>query len=179
MGVEDLSVRGMLRSRRMSRRVADAAMSRLISRTTTKVREAGGEVATAPRNYPSTRMCSGCGGRTSQIPPGLAGLRIRRWTCERCGSVHDRDVNAAKNLDPGRLRKTNDAASCAESENARGEACQATAAGRAGGLDEAGSANARNPHAGATAPGALANDGGTCDPTTSCNESVGRGEAPG
>jgi len=44
----------------------------------------------------STQTCSCCGSRTG--PKGVAGLGIRGWTCSNCGSVHDRDVNAARNI---------------------------------------------------------------------------------
>lgn len=44
----------------------------------------------------STQTCSSCGNRTG--PRGLNGLGIRQWTCSNCGTVHDRDVNAAKNI---------------------------------------------------------------------------------
>ena len=182
VGVEDLSVRGMLRARHMARRVADAAMSRLVDRVGVKVAEAGGDVVVAPRLYASTRTCSACGGRTERIPPGHAGLAVRRWTCERCGADHDRDVNAARNLDPARLPDPIDAASCAESKNARGEACQASVSADAGGLGEAGSALARNPHAGAASPrrsGALANRPRSRDPAKACGPSVATAAAPG
>jgi IS605 OrfB family transposase len=44
----------------------------------------------------STQTCSACGVRSG--PQGIAGLGIRAWTCGECGTVHDRDVNAAKNI---------------------------------------------------------------------------------
>ena len=44
----------------------------------------------------STQTCSACGIRSG--PRGIAGLGIRAWTCGECGTVHDRDVNAAKNI---------------------------------------------------------------------------------
>jgi IS605 OrfB family transposase len=44
----------------------------------------------------STRTCSAC--HTRSGPQGIAGLGIRVWTCGECGAVHDRDVNAAKNI---------------------------------------------------------------------------------
>ena len=44
----------------------------------------------------STQTCSACGIRSG--PKGIAGLGIREWTCGDCGTVHDRDVNAAKNI---------------------------------------------------------------------------------
>jgi transposase len=44
----------------------------------------------------STQTCSACSSRSG--PKGIAGLGIREWTCGECGTVHDRDVNAAKNI---------------------------------------------------------------------------------
>jgi len=44
----------------------------------------------------STMTCSNCGGLTGP-PPGLSGLAVRQWRCKGCGSLHDRDINAAIN----------------------------------------------------------------------------------
>jgi hypothetical protein len=44
----------------------------------------------------STQICSDCG--VVGGPKGIAGLEIRGWECDACGSVHDRDVNAARNI---------------------------------------------------------------------------------
>src|SRR5262249_48986078 len=46
----------------------------------------------------TTQTCSEGGRMPSSRPRGIAGLGIREWTCEDCGTVHDRDVNAAKNI---------------------------------------------------------------------------------
>ena len=46
----------------------------------------------------STQTCSDCGALPDSRPKGIAGLGIRSWTCSECGCVHDRDVNAAKNI---------------------------------------------------------------------------------
>ena len=46
----------------------------------------------------TTQTCSCCGTIGSSSPKGRAGLRIREWTCVECGSTHDRDTNAAKNI---------------------------------------------------------------------------------
>ena len=46
----------------------------------------------------TTQACSCCGCISSNSPKGRAGLGIREWTCPECGVVHDRDVNAAKNI---------------------------------------------------------------------------------
>jgi len=46
----------------------------------------------------TTQVCSGCGTLPDSRPKGIADLGIRNWTCLDCGCVHDRDVNAAKNI---------------------------------------------------------------------------------
>jgi putative transposase len=46
----------------------------------------------------TTQTCSCCGCISSNSPKGRAGLRIREWTCAKCGTTHDRDINAAKNI---------------------------------------------------------------------------------
>jgi IS605 OrfB family transposase len=46
----------------------------------------------------TTQTCSCCGAITASSPKGRAGLGIREWTCAGCGTLHDRDVNAAKNI---------------------------------------------------------------------------------
>lgn len=46
----------------------------------------------------STQTCSHCGAISHSSPKGRAGLGIREWTCLECGTTHDRDINAAKNI---------------------------------------------------------------------------------
>jgi putative transposase len=46
----------------------------------------------------TTQTCSECGCLPASRPRGIAGLRIREWRCADCGRVHDRDVNAARNI---------------------------------------------------------------------------------
>ncbi|WP_372454011.1 zinc ribbon domain-containing protein [Actinoplanes hulinensis] len=45
------------------------------------------------RWYPSSKVCSHCGHLSEKMP-----LNVRSWTCRGCGTVHDRDVNAARNI---------------------------------------------------------------------------------
>jgi putative transposase len=44
----------------------------------------------------STQTCSACDSRSG--PKGIAGFGMRDWTCSECEAVHDRNLNAAKNI---------------------------------------------------------------------------------
>ncbi len=46
----------------------------------------------------TTQACSCCGSLSASSPKGRAGLGIREWMCADCGTLHDRDVNAARNI---------------------------------------------------------------------------------
>ncbi|MGA4540789.1 IS607 family element RNA-guided endonuclease TnpB [Uniformispora flossi] len=92
--VEDLNVAGMLRNRRLSRRVADAGFGEIRRQLTYKTRLRNGtRLVVADRWYPSSKTCSGCGAVKAKLP-----LHIRTYTCDVCGLVRDRDDNAARNL---------------------------------------------------------------------------------
>jgi IS605 OrfB family transposase len=81
----------------MAKSVLDAAWSSF--RTQLKYKAIGHGVVFAEVNEAfSTQTCSCCGVVPPSSPKGRAGLGIRRWTCSGCGSVHDRDVNAARNI---------------------------------------------------------------------------------
>lgn len=90
--VEDLNVRGMLRTRSLSRAISDSSWSEFRSMLEYKSEWYGRELIAIDRWYPSSKTCSTCGAITSSLP-----LNVREWTC-RCGATHDRDVNAAKNI---------------------------------------------------------------------------------
>ncbi|MEH0422985.1 RNA-guided endonuclease InsQ/TnpB family protein [Streptomyces sp. B21-083] len=90
--IEDLTVRNMVRNRSLSRAVADAAWSEFRGMLEYKAAWYGREVIAVDRWFPSSKLCSTCGTIRSKLP-----LNVRTWTCE-CGAVHDRDVNAAKNI---------------------------------------------------------------------------------
>lgn len=93
IGIEDLNVAGMTKNRRLAKSVMDAAMSEVGRQLVYKAPLAGSEVVIAGRWYPSSKTCSRC----SVVYVGLV-LGERRWTCDTCGTEHDRDENAAINL---------------------------------------------------------------------------------
>ncbi|MCW3819097.1 transposase [Micromonospora sp. DR5-3] len=93
VAIEDLSVRNMLRNRRLARVISDAAWGQFRSMLEYKAQWYGREVVPVDRWLPSSKTCSACG----WINTTLA-LNDRSWTCPGCGVEHDRDINAAKNI---------------------------------------------------------------------------------
>jgi putative transposase len=91
--VEDLNVAGMLRNRRLSRRIADAGWGMLRRQLAYKTGWRGGTLHVADRWFPSSKTCSACGAVKAKLP-----LRVRVFTCDHCGLALDRDLNAARNL---------------------------------------------------------------------------------
>lgn len=99
--VEDLAVRGMsarggARKAGLNRAIADAGMAELRSMLSYKAQWYGRNVVVIDRYLPTTRMCGGCAALTG--PRGREDLGVRQWVCGVCGAVHDRDVNAARNI---------------------------------------------------------------------------------
>ncbi|MET9894498.1 RNA-guided endonuclease TnpB family protein [Streptomyces sp. NPDC006465] len=90
--IEDLSIRNMVRNRCLARAVSDAGWADFRSLLEYKARWYGREVIAVDRWFPSSKLCSACGALRERMP-----LNVRTWTCV-CGTAHDRDVNAAKNL---------------------------------------------------------------------------------
>ena len=82
---------------KMAKSVLDAGWGQLRAMLEYKSRWAGVVYMEINENY-TTQTCSCCGAITANSPKGRAGLRIREWTCTGCGALHDRDINAAKNI---------------------------------------------------------------------------------
>ncbi|MER6917782.1 RNA-guided endonuclease TnpB family protein, partial [Streptomyces spiralis] len=91
--IEDLTVRTMVKNRSLARAISDAAWSQFRSMLEYKAGWYGREVVAVDRFFPSSKLCSHCGTLQPEMP-----LNVRTWTCDSCGTAHDRDVNAAKNL---------------------------------------------------------------------------------
>jgi putative transposase len=91
--IEDLNVKGLVKNHKLARSISDASWSKFIELLEYKARWYGRTISKVDRFYPSSQICSGCGTRGSKKP-----LNIRNWTCTKCGTNHDRDINAAKNI---------------------------------------------------------------------------------
>lgn len=82
----------------MAKSVLDAGWSDFRHMLRYKARLRGGGACVEVSERLSTQTCSACGALPPSRPKGIAGLRERVWRCDACGAVHDRDVNAARNI---------------------------------------------------------------------------------
>jgi putative transposase len=94
IGIEDLNVRGMLKNGRLALAIADCGFGEFRRQVDYKAPMWRSAVYVADRWYPSSKTCCVCGCVRDELP-----LSIRQWQCEGCGAVHDRDENAANNLE--------------------------------------------------------------------------------
>ncbi|WP_144126165.1 RNA-guided endonuclease InsQ/TnpB family protein [Catellatospora sichuanensis] len=92
MVLEDLAVRNLIANHTLARAISDAGWRQLRTLLEYKADGCGRNLIIVDRWFPSSKMCSACGAVAASMP-----LQIRNWACG-CGVVHDRDVNAARNL---------------------------------------------------------------------------------
>ncbi|TDE24953.1 RNA-guided endonuclease TnpB family protein [Actinomadura sp. 6K520] len=90
--IEDLNVAGMVRNHCLARAISDAAWRDLRTMLEYKADWYGRELIVIDRWFPSSKLCGRCGTIAEAMP-----LKVREWRCG-CGAVHDRDVNAARNV---------------------------------------------------------------------------------
>ena len=89
--IEDLNVKGMIKNHKLSKHIADVAWGELRRQLEYKSERKGKILIKVDRWLPSSQTCSSC-----LSPTGKKPLNIRKFTCPICGTVHDRDNNAAK-----------------------------------------------------------------------------------
>ena len=104
--LEDLSVKGMQKNHKLAKSVFDASFAKFVSMLEYKAEWYGRTVVKIDRFYPSTQICNGCGFRNTSLR-GLKNLSKREWICPECGEVHDRDLNASRNILKEGLRVLN------------------------------------------------------------------------
>ncbi len=103
IGIEDLHVKGMLKNRRLSFSIADMGFYEFRRQLEYKAEKQGKTLVVADRFFASSKTCSNskCGHRLASLP-----LSLRQWTCPCCGALHDRDLNAAINLEKWAVSST-------------------------------------------------------------------------
>lgn len=94
IGVEDLNVSGMVKNRSLAKAISRSGWAEFRSMLEYKARRDGRQLVAINRWYPSSKTCSKCGHLLASLSLGT-----RHWTCPDCGTRHDRDINAAKNID--------------------------------------------------------------------------------
>jgi putative transposase len=90
--VEDLAVKGLARTR-LAKSVHDAGWSAFTAMLEYKAALYGREFRKIGRWEPTSQVCSACG-----VKDGPKPLHVREWTCGACGTLLDRDANAARNI---------------------------------------------------------------------------------
>ena len=94
IAIEDLAVKNMTKNHKLAKSINDVAWSEFIRLLSYKAAWRGKVLVKVDRFFPSSQLCSVCGYRNQ----GTKDLKIRKWSCPQCGTLHDRDVNAAKNI---------------------------------------------------------------------------------
>lgn len=93
IAIETLAVSNMQKNRCLSKAIGDAGWAEFVRQLEYKSRWYGRELVGIDRWYPSSKRCSDCGHTVKSLP-----LSVREWTCPECGTIHDRDINAARNV---------------------------------------------------------------------------------
>jgi putative transposase len=86
-------VKNLMRNRRLARSIADASWGEFLRQITYKCQWHGKNLLRAGRFDASSKTCGDCGRRKDDLC-----LRDRQWVCPSCGVLHDRDINAARNI---------------------------------------------------------------------------------
>ena len=93
IAIESLSVSSMQKNRCLSKSISDAGWYEFARQLKYKARWYGRELISIDRWYPSSKRCSDCGYTMPKMQ-----LSVREWACHECGTIHDRDINAARNV---------------------------------------------------------------------------------
>lgn len=94
ISMESLDIKDMEKKRLISKSLQDTSLGELVRYLQYKSLWNDRTLVFVPKYYPSSQLCSNCGYRN----PDLKDLSIREWTCPKCHTHHDRDINAAKNI---------------------------------------------------------------------------------
>lgn len=105
--IEDLNVAGMVKNRCLARAISEMGFGEFRRQLEYKGKWYGCQVIVADRFYPSSKRCSACGEINKELK-----LSDREWTCAKCGTTHDRDFNAARNLEFVAARSTETQNAC-------------------------------------------------------------------
>ena len=90
---ENLAVKNLIKNPKLAKHIADASWGEFTRQLEYKSAWAGRTYVEIDRFFPSSKRCSCCGFVSESMP-----LNVRSWECPECGTIHDRDINAAQNI---------------------------------------------------------------------------------
>jgi putative transposase len=93
IAVESLAVKNMVKNHKLARAISDAGWGELVRQLEYKAKWYGRDLVTIDKWFPSSKRCGNCGHVLERLP-----LKVREWDCPNCGTHHDRDINATKNI---------------------------------------------------------------------------------
>ena len=93
IGIENLSIKNMTRNHKLALSILDCGWYEFRRQLEYKAQLHGKTIVVAHKFFPSSKLCSDCGMKNKRLKLGIS-----EWTCQHCGSVHDRDDNAGINL---------------------------------------------------------------------------------
>lgn len=93
IAVESLAVKNMVKNHKLALSISDAGWGELVRQLEYKARWYGRDLVKIDQWFPSSKRCGSCGHILQRLP-----LNVREWDCPNCGTHHDRDINAAKNI---------------------------------------------------------------------------------
>ena len=101
IAIETLRVKNMVKNHKLAKAIHDVSWTEFFRQLQYKAEFTGTKVLQVDSFYPSSQICSYCGHKN----PDVKNLSIRMWICPNCGAIHDRDINAAKNILQQALKK--------------------------------------------------------------------------